>query len=161
MPRSLSEKTRAPKVLLVPAIRPVDTLGGLDFVCFPGFSEQFSVCVGLEELVPVEQLPCGIGELKEPVRLAPFEPFTISFDGLDQSHFLQPNEVIGERRRCDTRIFAFEFLFPGRAFFMTDNRPGDFVRVVSLRTLNAAIGSSPAEPSAGVSWAASRRDIVY
>lgn len=83
------------------------------------------ICVGLEEVVPVEQLAGGVGELKEPVWLAPFEPFTISFDGLDQPHLLQPDEVVGERRRCDARVVVFEFLLRGSAFRMTDDRPDD------------------------------------
>jgi coenzyme F420 hydrogenase subunit beta len=43
------------------SVRTLDAFGGLDFVCFLDFGEQFSVCVGLEEVsLALVGTPCEI-----------------------------------------------------------------------------------------------------
>lgn len=125
MSSSPFSKTHAPRSISVPFIWTVDGFGGFDLVCFLDFGEQLSVCAGLEEVVLVEQLAGGVGKLKESVGKPPFEPLAVPFDDLDQSHLLQPDEVVGECRRCDARIVVFEFFLRGRPFRMTDDRPDD------------------------------------
>jgi hypothetical protein len=109
MSSSLFGGTDALSWVSVSSVRPLDPLCGLDFVCLLDFGEQFSVCVGLKEVVLVEQFASGVGQLKEPVRLAPFEPLTIPFDGLDQSaNILFPLLIFSHKAYYYIRVIYYK-----------------------------------------------------
>jgi len=80
-----SDKTYAPTLISVPSVWAVDGFGSRDLLSLLDFGEHRLIRVRLKEVVPVEQLVGGVGELEESVRLVPFEAIPVSFHDFDQA----------------------------------------------------------------------------